>query len=155
MKRLPTIAMTALLLLAGCTSGETEPQDSWRLLASDVTATVYNATAAQCNDDCLHTASMMKIHPDRIAAQRILAMERTMMAEYGLSYGAIVRIEGAGACDGVWQLQDTMNRRFAGQHKIDLLVDESVRHGRWTDVTLYVAADAPTAERYARSLEGS
>ena len=109
----------------------------WELFAEGVTATVYNAVPAQCNDDPLHTASMFRIIPERISQQRILAMERTMMAEFGVSYGDTVRVEGAGRWDGTWQVQDTMNKRFAGQRKIDFLVPDHIRHGKWTNVKLY------------------
>lgn len=81
---------------------------------------------------------MYVIRPDEVLTQRILAMERTMMAEYGLSYGDVVLVQGTGRWDGEWQIQDTMNRRFKGQHKIDLLVPETFRHGRWTNVKVYV-----------------
>ena len=120
---------------------------SWQLLTDDVTATVYNAVPSQCNEDCLHTASMFTIVPERIEQDRILAMERTMMSEYGISYGDVVLIEGAGPYDGQWQVQDTMNKRFAGQHKIDLLVPEHIRHGKWHNVKVFKKVS------YAQSLD--
>ena len=30
-----------------------------------------------------------------------------------------------------------MNKRFKGQHKIDLLVDNSIKYGKWNNVKLY------------------
>lgn len=133
------------VLLAACTKTAdiarpgtgTAPAPEWIEVCSEVTATVYNAVAAQCNEDYLHTASMFRIIPERILEQRILAMERTMMAEYGISYGDTVRVEGAGRWDGEWQVQDTMNKRFAGQKKIDLLVPSNIRHGKWENVKVY------------------
>jgi hypothetical protein len=110
---------------------------SWELISATTTATVYNAVPAQCNEDCLHTASMFTIVPENISSDRILAMERTMMAEFGLRYGDVVLIEGAGSYDGLWQIQDTMNKRFAGQHKIDFLVPDNIRHGKWKNVKVY------------------
>ncbi len=114
-----------------------EAEPSWDLIADDVTATVYNAVRSQCNGDPLVTASMYRIVPERIAEDRILAMERTMMAEYGIRYGDIVMVEGAGDYDGEWQVQDTMNKRFAGQHKIDFLVPEHIRQGKWKNIKVY------------------
>jgi len=116
----------------------------WTLLANDVTTTVYNACEAQCNADYYHTASMYKIVPERIPEIRILAMERTMMAEYGITYGTIVMISGAGKYDGLWSVQDTMNKRFAGQHKIDLLVPSHIKHGKWKNVRIYIPANEHT-----------
>lgn len=112
--------------------------DSWTMVSDHTTATVYNAVASQCNKSPLVTASRFQLQPDRINDYRIIAMERTMMAEFGLSYGDVVRVEGAGDYDGLWQIQDTMNKRFAGQHKIDFLVPENVRTGKWTNVRVYV-----------------
>lgn len=114
-----------------------EAEPSWDLIADDVTATVYNAVRSQCDGDPLVTASMYRIVPERIAEDRILAMERTMMAEYGIRYGDIVMVEGAGDYDGEWQVQDTMHKRFAGQHKIDFLVPAHIRHGKWKNIKVY------------------
>ena len=35
----------------------------------------------------------------------------------GLKFGDIVKIEGTGKWDGVWQIQDLMSSRFAGRKK--------------------------------------
>lgn len=151
---------TILLLLASFTAlapvrtlTDVKHEEKWSVVANDVTATVYHAVPAQCNADCLHTASMMKVIPDKIQTQRILAMERTMMAQYGISYGDIVRIEGTGMYDGAWQVQDTMNKRFAGQHKVDLMIPVGASIGKWTNITVYVAADEATANKYARQMK--
>lgn len=114
-----------------------EPEDIWQLISETTTATVYNAVPSQCNEDCLHTASMYTIIPGKITEQRILAMERTMMRSFGIAYGDSVLVEGAGRYDGIWQVQDTMNKRFAGQHKIDFLVPNHIRHGKWRNVKVY------------------
>lgn len=107
------------------------PQEEWKMIADDVIVTVYNAVPAQCNADVRHTASMFKLDLKNPESHRIIAMERTMMAEYGLKYGDIVKIEGTynGIQDGVYQIQDTMNKRFAGQHKVDVLVSNNVKYG--------------------------
>lgn len=127
--------------------------NKWELLgerdgkpADDVLATVYNAVPAQCNNDVRHTASMFKLNLDDVLSHRIIAMERTMMKEYGLKYGDVVKIEGAGQWDGIWQIQDTMNKRFAGQHKIDILVPNNIKYGKWDNVKIYVPANEQTAE---------
>lgn len=115
----------------------------WELISDRTTATVYNAVASQCNEDYLHTASMYTIIKENIEKDRILAMERTMMAEFGISYGDTVLVSGAGKYDGTWQVQDTMNKRFKGQHKIDFLVPDNVRHGKWNSVKVYKQIKQP------------
>ena len=109
----------------------------WEILCDDATATVYHAVPAQCNADVVHTASMFTIDTSRAGEYRILAMERTMMTQYGISYGDVVRVEGAEAMDGLWRVEDTMNRRYANQHKIDFLVNTDIRTGKWTNVRVY------------------
>ena len=128
--------------------------NKWTLAADDVTATVYNAVKAQCNNDVQRTASMFKLNLNDVASHRIIAMERTFMQELGLKYGDVVKIEGTGQFDGVWQVQDTMNKRFAGQHKIDILVPRDIRTGKWNDVKLYVLKDKGNAEDYKLAMAG-
>lgn len=126
------------LLLHSGTEPEVTPRETaWDLLADDVTATVYNAVPEQCNDDFMHTASMFLIDTADVLSHRIIAMERTMMTEYGVRYGDVVRIEGTDVWDGEWQVQDTMNRCFAGLHKIDILVPRNICHGKWQNVKVY------------------
>ena len=107
----------------------------WKLISVDAIATVYNAHPSQCNSDCFTTASGFRLDSTNIDAHRIIAMERTYMAKLGLSYGDVVKLEGVGEYDGVWQIQDTMNKRFKGQHKIDILTTK--KYGKWSDVKIY------------------
>ena len=117
---------------------ETSKQvEQWQLLADDVVATVYNAEPKQCNTDVTHTASMFRLNLNDVLSHRIIAMERTMMSKFGLKYGDVVKIEGTGKWDGEWQIQDTMNKKFAGQNKIDILVPKSAGIGKWDNVKVY------------------
>lgn len=111
----------------------------WVLVSSSTEATVYNAVPSQCNGEPLVTASGFRLRKNEISSYRIIAMERTMMSSFDLHYGDVVRIEGAGEYDGLWQIQDTMNKRFAGRHKIDFLVPDNVRFGKWDHVRVYRA----------------
>ena len=108
----------------------------WLLISAGTTATVYNAVPAQCNAQPSVTASGRRIAGD-VAELRWLAMERTMMARCGVHYGDTVRVEGAGAYDGEWVVEDTMHPRWAGQDRIDFLVPEGVTLGRWEGVKVY------------------
>lgn len=110
--------------------------DAWKLVANDALGTVYNAVPGQCNADVAHTASMFKLNLKNVLSQRVIAMERTFMAELGIKYGDIVYIEGTGKWDGPWQVQDTMNKRFAGMHKIDFLVPNNIKIGKWNGIQI-------------------
>lgn len=123
--------------------------NDWILCAINVEATVYNAVPAQCNRDFGYTASMFYLDLYDVEAHKIIAMERTFMKEFGLVYGDVVKIEGAGNYNGVYQIQDTMNKRFAGQHKIDILVREDIKYGKWNNVKLYILRDKSNTEKYS------
>lgn len=132
---------------------EAAPQDDWEAIAKDVIVTVYNAVPSQCNKDVLHTASMFKLDLKHPESHKIIAMERTMMKEFGLQYGDIVKIEGTykGAQDGIYQIQDTMNKRFAGQHKVDVLVRNELKYGgtlKDSPATIYVLRDKNKGDTY-------
>lgn len=127
---------------------ETNPMADWKLVDNKTIATVYNAVPAQCNGDFGHTASMFRLNLNDVLSQRVIAMERTYMQKLGLKYGDVVYIEGTNGYDGVWQIQDTMNKRFAGQHKIDILVPNNIKYGSWDNVNLYVLKDKSLTDSY-------
>lgn len=127
----------------------------WKLVSDDTLATVYNAVPAQCNKDVVHTASMFKLNLTDVLSQRVIAMERTFMAELGLKYGDVVYVEGTEKWDGPWQIQDTMNKRFAGMHKIDILVPRNIRTGKWNGVKISVPVDQQTASKARSIMKGS
>lgn len=127
----------------------------WKLASKGVTATVYNAVPAQCNKDCKHTASMFHLNLNDVSSHRIIAMERTFMKSLGLNFGDVVKLEGTDGYDGVWQVQDLMNKRFAGQKKIDILVPKNVKKGMWNNVKLYVLKDKSLTDNYKNDMADS
>lgn len=129
-------------------NNQNNPVNEWKLGSNNVTATVYNAVTSQCNGDFGHTASMFNLNLDDVFSHKIIAMERTFMKKLGLKYGDVVKIEGAGNYDGIYQVQDVMNKRFAGQEKIDILVPENIKHGEWDNVKLYTLTDKTKTEDY-------
>lgn len=128
---------------------------NWKLVSDDTIATVYNAVPSQCNNDVIHTASMFKLNLGNVLSQRVIAMERTFMKELGLKYGDVVYVEGTEKWDGPWQIQDTMNKRFAGMHKIDILVPKNIRTGKWSGVKISVPADQETKAKAKSMMKGS
>ena len=123
----------------------------WELLSDKMTATVYNMTPEQCNADCTHTASMFVLDKDEPELHRIIAMDRGSMNKYGLKYGTLVRLEGCGDRDGVYQIQDTMNKRYNNMGCIDILVDHDTKFGKWDNVKVYKLANP--ADCYSRVKE--
>lgn len=114
-----------------------EIKPEWKLLCNDSEITVYHAKESQCNSDIQHTASMFKLNLKDPESHKIVAMERTMMKQYGLHYGDLIKIEGTNSRDGVYQIQDTMNKRFAGKHKIDILINNDSKIGKWNNVKIF------------------
>lgn len=109
---------------------------AWLLISAATTATVYNAVPEQTNSEPTVTASGRRITGD-VAQLRWLAMERTMMARHGIHYGDTVLVKGTGLYDGKWVVEDTMSSRYAGQDKIDFLVPDDVKLGKWNNVEVY------------------
>lgn len=126
--------------------------DDWVLVAENVEGTVYNAVPEQCDNDPMYTASMFRLNLDDVYSHKIIAMERTFMATLGLKYGDVVKIEGTGTWDGVWQIQDTMNSKFAGQKKIDFLVPEEIKVGKWNTIKLYSLTDKSNTYIYKNNM---
>lgn len=127
-------------------------QEEWKLISDDTIATIYNAEPRQCNKDVGHTASMFRLNLSDVLSHRIIAMERTMMQEFGLHYGDVVKIEGTGKWDGEWRIEDTMNKKFAGQHKIDILLPKSEGLGKWNNVKIYALTNPEDNIKYKENM---
>ena len=104
------------------------------------TLTVYNPLSTQCDSDPLVTASNRRINVYKLreGSIRWMALSRNMLERWGgtLNFGDTVTLHADDpAIDGIWVIQDTMNKRF--KNRGDLLF-HSVRRssGRWTNVTI-------------------
>ena len=98
-----------------------------------VTATVYHAVAGQCDDSPLVTASGAKIKSTESAYDhKYIAVSRDLLDV--LPYGTKVEISGCGELDGVYEVQDTMNRRYKGY--IDILINPDMKGGKWEGVRI-------------------
>lgn len=98
-----------------------------------VNASVYHAVEGQCDDTPLITASGKKISSSDTAYEhRYIAVSRDLLATF--PYGTRVEISGCGELDGVYRVEDTMNKRYA--HQIDILINEDMKIGRWSGVRI-------------------
>ena len=106
-------------------------KSDWVCITNDAVVTVYNAVPSQCNNDVQHTASMFRLDLEKPESHRIVALERTFMQKHGIEFGDLIMIKGThmGRQDGVFQVQDLMNKRFAGMDKVDVLVDHNTKYG--------------------------
>jgi hypothetical protein len=150
-EQIQAVAEETTEVVDGTTSSE-EDNSPWQLACGGAIATVYNAVAGQCNPDYGRTASMFRLNIKNPESHRIIAIERTMMDRYGLKMGDVVYLEGVGEYDGVWQVQDKMNKRFAGMDKIDLLVNGDTKTGKWDNVKIYTLKDKSLTSQYKSEL---
>ena len=98
-----------------------------------VTATVYHAVEGQCDDSPLITASGAKIASAESAYDhRYIAVSRDLLDVF--PYGTMVEISGCGELDGIYEVQDTMAKRYKGY--IDLLINPNMKGGKWEGVRI-------------------
>jgi 3D (Asp-Asp-Asp) domain-containing protein len=100
-----------------------------------VTATVYNAVQEQTNDHPLITASNKQININDPGGHRWIAVSRDL-EKLGFKFGVKVCIEKAGKMNGIWTVQDRMNKRY-NKH-IDFLVSNSIISGKWYNVQISI-----------------
>ena len=103
-----------------------------------VTATIYHATPEQTDSTPDITASNKKIDLSNPLKHRWIAVSRDLEAK-GLTFGVKVCVTGAGDLDGVWTVQDRMNKRW--KHRIDFLVNEDLKGGKWENVRVEIIND--------------
>ena len=103
-----------------------------------VTATIYHATPEQTDSTPDITASNKKIDISNPLKHRWIAVSRDLEAK-GLTFGVKVCVTGAGDLDGIWTVQDRMNKRW--KHRIDFLVNEDLKGGKWENVRVEIIND--------------
>ena len=98
-----------------------------------VMATVYNAVPSQTDSTPLITASNKHIDANNPGKHKWIAVSRDL-EKYGFTFGVEVCVESAGIMNGVWTVEDRMNKRF--KNKIDFLVNNNIILGKWDKVKI-------------------
>jgi len=98
-----------------------------------VTATVYHPVPNQTDSTPFITASGAHIDPDDPQGHRWIAVSRDL-EDFGFVFGAKVRVSGAGKLDGIWTVEDRMNKRYT--KRIDFLVNKDMTGGKWNNVKI-------------------
>jgi len=102
--------------------------------------TVYNPVSRQCDRTPLVTASNQRINETKLRSGTIrwMALSRDLLKRWGghIHFGDTISLNsGDPVIDGLWVVQDTMNRRFKNHG--DLLFDAKVRStGKWSNVVI-------------------
>jgi hypothetical protein len=103
--------------------------------AALVTATIYHAVPSQTDSTPFVTASNKIINKDNPQGHRWIAVSRDLES-LGFVFGTKVCVEGAGHLDGIWEVQDRMNKRWF--RRIDFLVNKELKGGKWKNVKIYI-----------------
>ena len=106
-----------------------------KLLAILVTATIYHAVPEQTDTTPFVTASNSRINPKNPQGHRWIAVSRDL-EKLGFTFGVKVCVEGTNDLDGVWTVQDRMNKRF--KNRIDFLVNKELKGGKWYNVKITI-----------------
>jgi len=105
-----------------------------------VTATRYNPVESQCNDQPLITADMSKISLSKLKRGEIrwIAVSRDLRKIY--KYGDVVEIKAKDGDDksinGLYEVHDTMNKRFTDRIDILTHIDNPHGQGKWEEVSI-------------------
>ena len=97
-----------------------------------VTATTYKLTAAENGPYGNHLASGFIANSKHPGLNRVIAVSRDLLKQY--PFHSYVIVKGAGKFDGVWRVEDIMNKRFT--KRIDLLIDWKVKHNKFNNVII-------------------
>lgn len=84
-----------------------------------VKATMYTVSRKQTDASPLITASGFKLDPKNPKKHKIIAISRDL--KDSLQFGTKVRLENAGKYNGIYFVEDLMNKRF--ERRIDILVN--------------------------------
>lgn len=98
----------------------------------NVTVTVYHAVPEQCNNDPSHTASMFKLDLSNPYKHRIIAVSRDLLKKFPMH--SKVRISGTKRYDGIYIVEDKMNKRWT--KRIDILINKDMKIGKWKNVKI-------------------
>ncbi len=104
-----------------------------------VTVTTYNPTKYQTDSTPDITADGTKINIRKATSYRYVALSRDLLSRWGgpFEYGDYIVIEGTGKWDGVYQVRDTMNRKWI--NRVDILTTNS--KFKYENITMYKYTD--------------
>lgn len=97
-----------------------------------VRVTTYTTDPRQTDDTPFITASGFKLHPYNPRKHKIIAVSRDLKKKF--KFGQYVKLEGAGELDGVYVVQDVMNKRF--KNRIDVLLNPNDKPTMYKKATL-------------------
>ena len=107
-----------------------------KLEGLDVVVTMYHPTKGQTDStpDILADGTKITIH--KASEYRYVAVSRNLLKRWGgwLDYGDFIVLKGTDGKDGVYQVKDTMNKRFV--NRIDILESPGVKQYRFDNAKI-------------------
>jgi 3D (Asp-Asp-Asp) domain-containing protein len=97
-----------------------------------VTLTTYSATVGETDSTPHITASGFKIDTLNPKKHKIIAISRDLLKK--LPFGTFVKVTGAGKLNGVYVIEDKMNKRY--KNRIDILIGEDDRQTTMNNVKI-------------------
>lgn len=97
-----------------------------------VTVTTYHAVPGQTDSTPFVTASGYKINQLNPEEDKIIAISRDLKEKF--KFGDSVLITNIGKYDGVYYVQDVMNKRF--RKKIDILINRKDKGNKFLNVLI-------------------
>ena len=95
--------------------------EEFKLEGMEVTVTMYHPVRSQTDYTPNILADGTRIRVHKASEYRFIAVSRNLLKRHGgfLEYGDFIVLKGTGQKDGVYQVKDTMNKRFV--NRIDIL----------------------------------
>ena len=107
-----------------------------KLEGLDVVVTMYHPIKGQTDStpDILADGTKITIH--KASEYRYVAVSRNLLKRWGgwLDYGDFIVLKGTDGKDGVYQVKDTMNKRFV--NRIDILESPGVKQYRFDNAKI-------------------
>ena len=104
----------------------------------NVTATMYHAVKGQTDKTPHITADGTRLDTKNAGKYRYVALSRNLLKRWGgfFDYGDYIIVEGCnGKYDGIWQVKDTMNKRF--HNRIDFLQSKGAKPIKFDNAMIY------------------
>ena len=113
-----------------------ELENGVRLDGLDVTVTMYHPVSHQTDRTPNILADGTKITIHKASEYNYVAVSRNLLKRWGgwLDFGDFIVLSGTDGKDGVYQVKDTMNKRFV--NRIDILESPGVKPYKFTDAKI-------------------
>ena len=97
-----------------------------------VTATTYKLTVRENGPYGNNMASGYKVNSKHPGLNRVIAVSRDLLKHY--PFHTYVIVKGAGKLDGIWKVEDVMNKRFT--KRIDFLIGWKTKPNKFNNVII-------------------